>query len=49
MKKFYHHGMGRHSQDEIAEMGCEDIRALSVVLGEKPYMMGEKPTKVGNQ
>lgn len=37
------HGIGRHSQEEIAELGGRSIRALSVVLGDKPYLIGESP------
>lgn len=36
-------GFGRHSQAEVEELGIRDIDALAVILGEKPYLMGEKP------
>ncbi len=36
-------GFGRHSQAEIAELGIRDIDALATILGDKPYLMGEKP------
>jgi glutathione S-transferase len=36
-------GMGRHSAAEIAELGRRDIDALSVLLGDKPYLFGDTP------
>jgi glutathione S-transferase len=35
------HGIGRHSQAEIAELGGRSLEALSIFLGDKPYLMGE--------
>jgi glutathione S-transferase len=35
------HGIGRHSDAEIAELGGRSLAALSVFLGDKPYLMGE--------
>jgi glutathione S-transferase len=39
-------GVGRHNADEIAMLGTRSIDALSQLLGEKPYLMGDKPTGV---
>ncbi len=36
-------GFGRHSSAEVAELGIRDIDALAAILGDKPYLMGEKP------
>ncbi len=36
-------GFGRHSKAEIAELGIRDIDALAAILGDKPYLMGDKP------
>jgi len=33
----------RHTPEEIAELARRDIHALAAVLGEKPYLMGDKP------
>lgn len=42
VKSYLHgHGIGRHNDDEIAELGGRSIHALSVLLGDKPYLMGE--------
>ncbi len=37
------HGIGRHTPEEIAELARRDIDALAAVLGEKPYLMGDRP------
>ena len=38
------HGMGRHSSDEVENIGKADLIALSDFLGENPYLLGEEPT-----
>lgn len=40
------HGIGRHSPDEILAFAVEDFDALSVLLGDKKYMFGDKPTSI---
>ncbi|WP_250656384.1 glutathione S-transferase family protein [Alkalimarinus coralli] len=40
------HGMGRHSRDEIYEFANRDLKAISDFLGDKPYLMGDKPSTV---
>lgn len=40
------HGIGLHSQEEIHAIGCRDIAAIADFLGDKPFIMGEKPTEV---
>lgn len=37
------HGLGRHSNDEIVELGARSLAALSVLLGDKPYLFGDAP------
>ncbi len=39
-------GMARHSPEEIAELGQRTLRALSTLLGESPYLMGDRPVAV---
>ena len=39
-------GIGRHSAAEIWGLGSRSIAALSVLLGDKPYLMGEAQTGV---
>lgn len=35
-------GTGRHSRDEIYEMGKRDIRAFATLLGDSPYVLGDR-------
>jgi len=39
-------GVLRHSAEEIEELGAYSIEALSQFLGDKPYMMADRPTGV---
>jgi len=39
-------GIARHSPQETAELGDRSLNALSLALGDKPYLMGERPTGV---
>lgn len=36
-------GVGRHSETEIVALGARSLRALSAILGDQPYLMGERP------
>lgn len=36
-------GMGRHGAAEIEALGRRDIEALSTLLGDKPYLLGDAP------
>jgi len=38
------HGMGRHTDDEIAVLGARSLDAAADFLGEKSFMMGDDPT-----
>lgn len=40
------HGLGRHSRDELLSFGLADIDALSVLLGDKAFLLGDVPTSV---
>ncbi|CAC5358654.1 Failed axon connections homolog [Mytilus coruscus] len=39
----YGHGIGRHSQDEIYHIMDLDLMALSDFLGDKKFLLGERP------
>jgi glutathione S-transferase len=41
--RLHGHGLGRHSRSDIATLAIRDIDALAVLLGDKPYLMGDKP------
>lgn len=36
-------GLGRHAPDDDVDLAVRSLLALSVQLGEKPYLMGNKP------
>jgi glutathione S-transferase len=36
-------GLGRHAPDEDIDLAVRSLFALSVQLGDKPYLMGEAP------
>jgi len=42
-KSLHAHGLGRHSEAEIAVLANRAIDAVSNVLGDKPYLMGARP------
>ena len=37
------HGMGRHCRADIEKMAVRDLKAIADMLGDKPYLMGDKP------
>jgi glutathione S-transferase len=39
-------GLGRHAPDDDVDLALRSILALSVQLGDKPYLMGEKPVGI---
>jgi glutathione S-transferase len=39
-------GLGRHAPDDDVDLAIRSIFALSVQLGDKPYLMGHKPSGV---
>ena len=41
-KTLYGHGLGRHSREELKYFAENDLEALDALLGDKPYMMGER-------
>ncbi|BAM92644.1 conserved hypothetical protein [Bradyrhizobium oligotrophicum S58] len=36
-------GLGRHAPDEDIDLAARSLRALSVQLGDRPYLMGDRP------
>ena len=39
-------GTGRHSLEEVNQLGRKTMDALAQLLGDKPYFLGDKPTSV---
>ena len=37
------HGMGRHSNSEMAQLGERAIASIAAILDDKPYLMGDRP------
>jgi len=44
IKKLRKTGIGKHSREDIVHMGCDDLAALSTILGDNKYFFGEKAT-----
>lgn len=44
MKKAKAHGIGVHSEEEIMELGKNDLRVLSDLLSDRPFFFGDEPT-----
>jgi glutathione S-transferase len=42
-QNLFAHGLGRHRDDEIVELGARSLKALSMLLGDKPYLFGDTP------
>jgi glutathione S-transferase len=45
-KQLQGHGMGRHTREEIHQIGKRDISALADFLGVKPFFMGSEPCSI---
>ena len=45
-KSLYTQGPGRHSHEEVLAMNAADFVALAGVLGERPYLLGDRPSSV---
>lgn len=43
LKSIRTQGTGRHSHDEISTVAKADLRSVSALLGDKPYLLGDKP------
>ncbi|PCJ68055.1 MAG: glutathione S-transferase [Rhodobiaceae bacterium] len=40
----HHHGLGRHTREEIYGFGTADIHALSEILGNNAFLFGSEPS-----
>ena len=45
-QQLHEQGTGRHRRDEIYDIGCRDITAISDLLGEQPYFLGDAPASI---
>ncbi len=39
----YSHGLGRHRDEEIVELGARSLDSLAALIGAKPFLFGEVP------
>ncbi|MGH1480773.1 MAG: glutathione S-transferase family protein [Geminicoccales bacterium] len=45
-RSLHEQGLGRHTQDELYALGRTDLRAISVLLGSRPYFYSDGPTTI---
>lgn len=45
-KRNHGQGTGRHTSAQIAAMAIDDFAAVSTILGDRPFLLGEQPTSV---
>ncbi|WP_374357334.1 glutathione S-transferase family protein [Chitinimonas sp.] len=43
IKSLHAQGMGRHGEADIITLANRDLDAVSTLLGDKPYLLGERP------
>lgn len=43
-KQLHARGMGRHAEDVIVAQGKADLDAIAALLGDKPFMLGDRPS-----
>lgn len=46
IKSLYFQGIGRHSYDEVLEIGYKTLDAIAVFLGDKKYFHGDEVTSI---
>lgn len=40
----HHHGLGRHTREEVFAFGVSDINTLTQILGDQDFLFGEQPS-----
>lgn len=43
LKAIKAHGMGRHKKADVERLAIHDVTALSTILGDRPFLMGDHP------
>lgn len=46
MQNMHGQGMGRHTQEEILSLAKQDLKAISLLLGDKLFFLGDTPTSI---
>jgi glutathione S-transferase len=44
LEQMHAHGIGRHTDDEIHQIGIADVSAISDLLADKPFLFGDRAT-----
>lgn len=44
LAKLHHQALGRHARDGVYRLAGANVDAAAALLGEKPYMFGDRPT-----
>ncbi|NNF79506.1 MAG: glutathione S-transferase family protein [Rhizobiales bacterium] len=42
-RNLWGHGLGRHTANELLQLAEKDFAALAAILGDKPYLLGDRP------
>jgi glutathione S-transferase len=42
-RQLHAQGLGRHSPEEVHGIGKKDVRTIATLLGNKPFLMGDRP------
>lgn len=45
-KHLFERGLARHAEPEIEAFGRDDVDAISAALGDRPWLLGDAPSKV---
>jgi glutathione S-transferase len=46
LRQTWEQGTGRHSYDEVAQMGIDGWQAAADLLGDQPFLLGDEPTTI---
>jgi glutathione S-transferase len=44
LRSLHAHGLGRHDRADIYRRAGEDLAAVAALLGDRPFLLGERPT-----
>lgn len=46
LRDLHGHGIGRHTRDEIYQLGINDLKTITTILSDKPFILGSEPTSI---
>jgi len=44
LEKFNAQGVGRHTTEEVYQIGCKDVASFAVLLADNEYLLGDRPS-----